>query len=202
MSLQEYKAKAAVTGDIGEGLAKDLAHARVDALQQEGGSKYIKEAIPGVEKLVEHMRRDMESGAFNTLEPKGVFEVLVRYNLRAVECLRNFADKCKADSLVSHGRAKAFSDAIGLVQNHHTSAVARAQHIIAAQEEAAKPVAEQETEEAARARRKARAPGEHPGRSPLDARRAAVKKPKKPRKCGLCGKTGHIATGCPSKKGK
>lgn len=177
--LEQMAAKAQVTGDIGERIDKELQETHEAILKLEGGQHWVKESIKGVGGLAEHVKKDFEEGKLENLDSKAVHDLLLTYNERACECLLSFSKKLEGDRLVANGKLVGLRGSLELVQHHHTAASARAAQITAAIEDTT-PAA---NEDEARAARRERQPGEHPGPSPLEARRQEALKTahKKPR---------------------
>jgi hypothetical protein len=165
--LEQMAAQAKVTGDIGERLDQELEETRAQILKYEGGVFWLKDSTKGVGGLAEHVRKDFEEGKLENLDGKAVHDLLLAYNQRAIECMLSLAEKLKADGLVANGKLVGIRGALELTQRHHTAATARAAQITAAIENEI-PAA---NEDEARAARRERLPGEHPGPSPLEARR-------------------------------
>jgi hypothetical protein len=170
--LEQLAAKAQVTGDVGDGLDKDLDRAQAEAHSLMGGALWVKKATAGVSGLMELIRKDFEEGKLDNLEGKQVFDLLSEWNRKSVECLLNFAELKKSEALVANGKVVGIKAAMEVVQNHHTAATVRAAQI---QQAIASEESPQDEDEA-RAARRERAPGEHPGASPLDARRVEALK--------------------------
>jgi len=165
--LEQLAAKAQVTGDVGENLDKELTAAEAEAHAYMGGSKWLKEGTKGVSSLADHIRKDFEEGKFDALDGKQIHDLLLDYNRKACECMLNLSELKKAEALVANGRVVGLKNALEVVKRHHTTATVRAEQLLQAIASEEQPM----DEEAARAARRERAPGEHPGPSSLDARR-------------------------------
>lgn len=177
--LEQLAAKAQVTGDVGEGLDKDLEQAQTDAHMLMGGALWVKRSITGISGLMDHIRKDFEEGRYENLDGKQVFDLLSEWNRKAAECLSNFAEMKKSEALAANGKVVGLKSALELVKKHHETATSRVSQILKAVESEEQPQDELD----ARAARRGRAPGEHPGPSPLDARRMeALKEEVAPKK--------------------
>jgi hypothetical protein len=180
--LEQLAAQAQVTGDVGEKLDTALEAAQAEVYRLQGGSLWLKAGTKGVGGLADHIRQDFEAGKFEGLDAKAIHDLLLDWNRKAVECMVNLADQKKSEGLAAEGKILGLREAMKLVQQSHDVASKRASMIVAQEP----PVDEQ----AARGERRARMPGEHPGPSPLDARRqeaakaevAESEKPKRGRK--------------------
>jgi len=175
--LEGSLGKLEVTNDIGEALDKQLQQAENQAQQLLGGTTALKVAAKKVGALGEHISQDLEEGKlqFSTeLEAATYTKEWIR---RACEVLNNLAEKSKSEELVAHGKAKGLRDSMEMVGRHCKAAKARAEQLVAAAEEAQAKAAEGAKGDGAEvpedaARGGARAPGERPGPSTLDERRA------------------------------
>ncbi len=182
--LEQLAAQAQVTGDVGEKLDTALEAAQAEVYRLQGGSLWLKAGTKGVGGLADHIRQDFEAGKFEGLDAKAVHDLLLDWNRKAVECMVNLSDQKKSEGLAAEGKILGLREALKLVQQSHDVASKRASLIVAQAQEP--PVDEQ----AMREERRARLPGEHPGPSPLDARRqesakaevAESEKPKRGRK--------------------
>lgn len=166
--LATHQARLQVTGELGEGLDKQLDQAEADSNRLFGAAAGLAEGAKKLANLAEHIRKDFDEGKLDKLDGKGVHDLLLSYNRRASEQLANLAGQKKSEALVAQGRVSAFKESVALAQRYHNSALARCQQLQA-------PVEEPEPEAAAKGRRRGRRAGEHPGPSPLDERRAAAK---------------------------
>lgn len=181
--LDLWLGKLEVTNELGEQLDKQLQQAESTAQQLHGGSLALKAGAEKVGELGIHVTRDLEEGKLEFESALKASEYIHRKIIQAREVLLNLAEKSKADELVAHGKAAGLRGFMQTMQNHAKAAKARSQQLIAQAEELAKALEEQPTEESASApepeaadRPRGRMSGQHPGRSPLDERRAEAAK--------------------------
>ncbi len=171
-NLQVYLGKLDVTNEIGETLDKQLQLAENTAQQFAGGSQALRHGAAKVGELGVHVDKDLEEGKLQFTTELEVAAYIKRYITRAGEVLLNLAEKSKNEELVHHGRVAAIRESMEIVKKHCTSAKARAEQIVAAQEEMAKMMAGGAPPAEAPVDRGARLPGQHPGPSSLADRRA------------------------------
>lgn len=168
--LQTILGKLEVTNEIGETLDKQLQHAENTTQQLAGGSASLRLGAVKVGELGVHVDKDLQEGKL-AFESELVAAAYVKGFLRkASEVLLNLADKTKSEELVSHGRVAAIKESLEIVKKHCVNAKARAEQLVAAHEELAKIEAGNVPEEVGD--RRNRLPGQHPGPSSLDDRRA------------------------------
>jgi len=171
-NLDGFLGKLEVTNEIGEALDKQLQHAEDQAQQLFGGCAALKVGAAKVGALGEHVSKDLDEGKLQFESELAAAEYVKTYLRRASEVLLNLAERSKSDELVAHGKASAIRNNMELVGRHCKSARARAEQLVAAAQEAediAKGKAPEPPEDGPRG---PRAPGERPGRSSLDERRA------------------------------
>lgn len=169
--LQTILGKLEVTNEIGETLDKQLQHAENTTQQLAGGSASLRLGAVKVGELGAHVDKDLQEGKLS-FESELVAAAYVKGFIRkASEVLLNLSDKTKSEELVSHGRVAAMKESLEIVKKHCVNAKARAEQIVAAHEELAKIEAGNISEYEATDRRN-RLPGQHPGPSSLDDRRA------------------------------
>ena len=161
---------ARVSGDLGETLDKALEQARTEVARLQGQSMGIKAAIPGIGNLADHIRKDFEDGKLDGLDGKSVHDLLLDWNRKAIECLANLSEAKKAEAVGAEGRVIGIKDALLLVQKRHDNDTGQIKRLT--ELAMAPPLDEAELKEA----RRGRAAGEHPGPSPLDARRQEAAK--------------------------
>lgn len=174
-SKHEVEGKLSVTGDIGEQI--DGAHTAAEVRVQHliGGRTSLLEYAKLAEKIVATVNQDLEEGKI----PVGGTELEIadytkRKVLQVIEGMRNLADKMQQDRFIAEGQASAYRQAATIVQKYHDAAKVRQLQLQQAELELRLVKQEAPVEDERRCERKKRAPGEHPGRSPLDARRLAI----------------------------
>ncbi len=169
-NLQVFIGKLEVTNEIGETLDKQLQLAENATQQLSGGSAAFKVGAEKVGALGVHVDKDLEEGKLAFASELEASAYIKKYIIRASEVLLNLAEKSKNEELVAHGRVAAIKESMEVVKKHAFAAKSRAEQIVAAQEEMAKLAAD--PDKLAEDDRGARMPGQHPGRSSLDERRA------------------------------
>lgn len=141
---EQYEAKAAVTGDLGERLEAALVAAGNEVLRLAGASSGLKHGADIVLRLHAHIRADLDAGRIHEkMSAVEVAEVAMRWISRASEALLNASEKAKLDEVGVHGKVVGLRHAIELTQRMHNTAVARvAQEVAAdAEVEGGQPVA-------------------------------------------------------------
>ena len=178
-SLEGFLGKLEVTNEIGEALDKQRQQVEDQAQQLLGGSAALKAGAAKVGALGEHISKDLEEGKLQFGTELEVAAYAKEWLSRAGEVLLNLAEKSKSEELVAHGKAAAIRSSMEVVGRHCKAAKARAEQLVAQAEEAearakgdAEPT-EEPVEDGPRGR--ARMPGERPGPSPLDDRRAQAR---------------------------
>lgn len=173
-----------VSGNIGEKLDDMREFAEREEQQALGAIAALKSAVKTVAAMHAHVDSDFteaqegKSSAF----PSGGTDLEIKayvkkYIIRASEACDNLRERASSERLAKAGKVAAFKEAVKIAQGFHDASVKRAQQLQAMMEEAMKqaPMSEEEIQAAetkAREERKARGPGEHPGPSSLDIRRA------------------------------
>ena len=173
--LEQFAAKAQVTGDLGDKLDKDLENSQAEVHRLQGGYLYLKECAQKLASVAENIRKDFEEGKFESKDAKSIHDLLLDYNRKAIECVLNFSELKKSEGLAASGKMVGIKESLQLVKKHHLAATARASQITQAIESDEQPIDEQKAKES----RKSRSIGEHPGQSSLDERRAEAMKDKK-----------------------
>jgi hypothetical protein len=170
-NLDGFLGKLEVTNEIGETLDKQLQLAESQVQQYVGGNSALRMGAIKVGELGVHVDKDLNEGKLS-FESELVAAAYIKGFIRkAGEVLLNLADKAKSEELVAHGRVASFKESLEVVKKHCTVARARAEQLVAQAQEAAKEVVEGPSE-AQEGDRRNRRPGQHPGPSSLDERRA------------------------------
>jgi hypothetical protein len=171
--LNGFLGKLEVANEIGEQLDKQFQQAEAQVQQYVGGSSALRLGAVKVGELSVHIDKDLAEGKLVFDSELAAVSYMKSYLRKASECLLNLAEKSKTEELISHGKTAALKESLEIVKKHAVSAKARTEQILAAMEEAAKeaanPDAVPSTEEMDRRNRR---PGQHPGPSSLDERRA------------------------------
>jgi hypothetical protein len=170
-NLQGFLGKLEVTNEIGELLDKQLQLAEGQAQQYIGGSASFRLGAVKVGELGIHIDKDLEEGKLSFESELAAASYMKSYLRKASEVLLNLAEKSKNEELIAHGKVAALRESMEVVKKHCLSAKSRVEQLLAAAQEAAKE-AETGVSEVEVADRRNRRPGQHPGPSSLDARRA------------------------------
>lgn len=180
----EIRGRVLISGNIGEKLDSMKEFAEREEQQALGAISALKSAVKSVSGLHAHVESDFTEAQEGKVSafPSGGTDLEIktyvkRYILRASEACDNLRERASAERVAKAGKIAAFAEAVKVAQNFHDASVKRAQQLKEQMEEALAlqqmtPEEQQEHEEEQRQARKARAPGEHPGPSPLDVRRA------------------------------
>ena len=167
--LDGFLGKLEVTNEIGEQFDKQLQAAENQAQQFQGGAASLRLGAVKVGELGTHIDEDLQEGKLAFESDLAAAAYMKSYLRKASEVLLNLAEKSKTEELLVLGKALALRESLEVVKKHAVSAKARSEQIIAAMEELAKEVA---GEKPATEDRHNRLPGQHPGPSSLDDRRA------------------------------
>ena len=174
--LEGFLGKLEVTNDIGETLDKHLQKAEDQVQQLLGGATALKVGSVKVGALGEHVDKDLNEGKLQFESELAAAAYVKDYLRRAGEVLLNLAEKSKTEELVARGKATALRESLEVVGRHCKSAKVRAEQLAAAAEAVAAAAKGEPTEPAEEGPRGgARMPGERPGRSTLDERRAEAR---------------------------
>lgn len=177
--LDLWLGKLEVTNELGEQLDKTLQRAESQAQQLHGGAAALKAGAEKVGALGVHVDRDLEEGKLDFDNALQAAEYIKKKIIQARECLLNLSEKSKSDELVAHGKVAGLREFMNTMQNHAKAARSRSEQLIAQAEELAKELeggTESKDESPPGERRRGRMAGQHPGRSPLDERRAEAAK--------------------------
>lgn len=170
-NLDGFLGKLEVTNEIGEALDKQLQLAESQVQQYVGGNSALRMGAVKVGELGVHVDKDLNEGKLN-FETELVASAYIKgYIRKASEVLLNLAEKAKSEELIAHGRVASIKESMEVVKKHCTVAKARAEQLVAQTQEAAKEAVEGPSE-APEGDRRNRRPGQHPGPSSLDERRA------------------------------
>lgn len=180
-SIEQFAVAARVTGDIGESLDKRREALARDVQKFIGANETLKLMAKNLDTVMLAIERDKDDGVLaKRLAEGGEYAdlpldiALARYAKSRVQvCIEatlNFAEQQKSNELVTNGQVIALQEAIVLIAKHHQVAVARHTQLTAP------PEPEPADGEARGAER---APGERPGPSSLDERRAEAAEAKK-----------------------
>jgi len=165
--------KLEVANEIGEQLDKQLQAAENQVQQYIGGSSALRLGAVKVSELGIHIDKDLAEGKLAFDSELTAVSYVKSYLRKASECLLNLSEKSKTEEMISHGKTAALKESLEIVKKHAIVAKSRTEQLLAAMEEAAKeamsPDAIPSTSELDRRNRR---PGQHPGPSSLDARRA------------------------------
>lgn len=169
--IDRVAGRAEISGEIGEILDKSLEQARSESEQRKGMRFAYKDAGEKVSKLHDHVNqsRDEDELPLSFSSQAEAASYINRWITRAVEICGNLSEKSQAELLVANGKQSALRDALKVVQRYHNTSVSRYNQLTSPPEEE-----DPESEEEGKQRRRNRRPGEHPGRSALDERRAAA----------------------------
>ena len=173
--LEGFLGKLEVTNEIGEALDKQRQQAEDQAQQLLGGSAALKAGAAKVGELGVHVDRDLDEGKLQFENELAAVAYVKTYLRRAGEVLLNLAEKSKNEELVAHGRAAALRNSLEIVGRHCKSAKARAEQLVAQAEETEALAKGEPVESVEEGPRGARMPGERPGPSSLDERRAEAR---------------------------
>lgn len=183
-TVDEVRGRVQISGDIGEKLDKCKENAEQQELQLIGTIAAFKAAAKALESLHGHVDADMKAvndgedpkdsalfpSAGSSLE---IASYVKRYIDRAISLCHNLQAKAEVEKHIAAGKTAAYREAVQSVQKYHSASVTRAKQLISAIEElkSGKLEESEESEDEGTERRRARAPGEHPGASPHDDRR-------------------------------
>lgn len=173
-NLQGFLGKLEVTNEIGELLDKQLQLAEGQAQQYVGGSSALRLGAVKVGELGTHIDKDLEEGKLSFESELAAASYMKSYLRKASEVLLNLSEKSKNEELIAHGKVAALRESMEIVKKHCVSAKARVEQLLAAAQEAAKEAAQETAEGGSYVEidRRNRRPGQHPGPSSLDERRA------------------------------
>jgi hypothetical protein len=171
--LDGFLGKLEVTNEIGEQLDKQLQQAENLVQQYIGSSSALRLGAVKIGELGTHIDKDLAEGKLVFDSELTAVSYMKSYLRKASECLLNLSEKSKTEELIAHGKTAALKESLEIVKKHAVVAKSRTEQILAAMEEAAKEAANPDaipsTSEVDRHNRR---PGQHPGPSSLDERRA------------------------------
>lgn len=141
VELERLKAKAEVTGQIGEGLDGALVGHLNETHRLAGRSEGMRQAADLVLKMHEHIRKDLDEGVIQDgMSAVQAADMAMKWITRTAEALSNAAERAKLEEIACHGKVTGIRLAIEVTQRAHNAACARAAQETAAIEEAASGV--------------------------------------------------------------